>query len=113
MGKSVTRKQIHEMLDLVLDINGMEARTREKTGDKPTAHIHFKGHIGSVNIEVFQNGWDNGAKADLDIYVDLNGNVYELIKPNDIKIETVDDVIKLLKSIKNDRRHKAERSQTR
>lgn len=113
MAKAVTRKQIHEMLDLVLDINGMEARQREETGDKPTAHIHFKGQIGSVNIEVFQNGWYNGAKADLDIYVDLNGNMHWFTKPNDIKIKTVDDVIKLLKSIKNDRRQEAERSQTR
>lgn len=31
------RRDIHRILDMVLDINGLEAREREITGNKPTA----------------------------------------------------------------------------
>ena len=92
MGKSVTREQIHEMLDLVLDINGMEARTREKTGDKPTVFVRFYGHTCSLEIDIYKKGWSPNVGSDAceRIYLD---DLCEGSTP-------VKDVIKLLKSIK-------------
>ena len=51
------RKEIHRLLDLVLDINGLGSRCKEETGDLPTAFFRFSGHIGTVEAHVYDKGW--------------------------------------------------------
>lgn len=51
------RQMIHEALDMVLDINGLGARKVGKTGNLPTAFFGFRGHIGTVEVEVIPDGW--------------------------------------------------------
>ena len=51
------RSKIHDVLDLVLDVNGLEERTREKTGNKPTAFFEYAGHINTVTTALYLNGW--------------------------------------------------------
>lgn len=40
------RDKIHELLDLTLDINSTMPREQEKTGNKPTAFLIFRGIAG-------------------------------------------------------------------
>ncbi len=61
----MTRKQIHDLLDIILDINGLEPRQREKTGSQPTAFFQFSGHVAKVRIDVFENGWYTDAMWDI------------------------------------------------
>lgn len=54
------RGDIHKVLDIVLDINGLEERSRELTGTLPTAFFDFSGHISEVGISIYKDGWDEG-----------------------------------------------------
>lgn len=63
------REPIHEMLDMVLDINGLGKRNRAHTGSLPTAFFEFSGHIGAVMIRVCPHGWSCSADASKEIYV--------------------------------------------
>lgn len=58
------RQIIHQMLDLVLDINGLCAREQEITGNAPTAFFDFSGHIARVEANIHKRGWDTGKIAD-------------------------------------------------
>jgi hypothetical protein len=71
---ATTREQIHELLDLVLDINGLESRTRETTGSKPTAFFEFSGHTAEVSVDVHTSGWDAGCKPEFrkSVYIERN-----------------------------------------
>lgn len=51
------RRNIHRILDLVLDINGLEKRDREFTGSKPTAFLSFSGHIAKIEVSIREHGW--------------------------------------------------------
>lgn len=37
-------EKLHEILDLVIEINGMEPRKRDITGEKPTVFLEYAGH---------------------------------------------------------------------
>lgn len=53
------RAALHKIFDLVLDINGMEGRYRDLTGDnKPTAFLKFFGHTAEIEVWVYENGWN-------------------------------------------------------
>lgn len=58
------RKLIHEMLDIVLDINGLSARKQSLSGNHPTAFFDFSGHVGWAEVRIYKNGWFLGADAD-------------------------------------------------
>jgi hypothetical protein len=73
-----TRKQLHELLDLVLDINGPEST--DKMNGKPTVFFSFSGHVMETAVEVFEGGWWPGSKADYkkSVYID-RANPAEMI----------------------------------
>lgn len=54
------KEKLHKLFDAVLDANGLEARTKEKTGLKPTVFFSFSGHIAACEIRVIDNGWASG-----------------------------------------------------
>lgn len=58
------RKQMHEILDIVLDGNGFEARDRDKTGTLPTLFIYFSGHVGTMDVDMYTDGYKSGQGAD-------------------------------------------------
>lgn len=62
------RKQIHELLDLVLDINGLELRDQSITGNLPTVFFDFSGHVGRIDIRIYQAGWASGKDYDAEIW---------------------------------------------
>ncbi len=64
------REMVHQLLDLVLDINGLERRKQEITGNLPTVFFNFSGHICMVDIEICANGWYPGADKDKDLWLD-------------------------------------------
>ena len=51
------RKILHAMLDIVLDVNGLNARQRSKTDILPTAFFEFIGHTGQVSVRLCKTGW--------------------------------------------------------
>lgn len=50
-------KKVHEILEMVLEINTTYERRQNVTGNKPTAFFGFSGHTASLDISVYQNGW--------------------------------------------------------
>lgn len=57
MNEKENRKKIHEILDLVLLVNGLEARKKKATGNKPTAFLSFSGHVATLSVDIHANGW--------------------------------------------------------
>lgn len=51
------RALVHQILDVVLDINGTERRQKKYTGNMPTAFFKFSGHTSEVCIYVYRDGW--------------------------------------------------------
>lgn len=49
-------EKLHEIIDLYLKLNPTATR-QEKTGNKPTVFINFSGQVGTVEIDVHENGW--------------------------------------------------------
>ena len=74
--ENIRRTKLHRILDQVLDINGMEAREREKTGDKPTMFFEISGHIGKVEVSGCVHGWHDYAHNDFTSMAYLDGNKY-------------------------------------
>ncbi len=58
------RRDLHKLFDLVLDINGVDQRKQEITGNLPTAFFSFSGHIASAQVEIYAQGWDANAGVD-------------------------------------------------
>lgn len=54
--KRQARRDIHRILDAVLDINGLQANEEPH----PTAFFKFSGHIGIIEAELYRDGWRAG-----------------------------------------------------
>lgn len=55
--EKMRRKKVHEILEMVLEINTTYPRRAELTGDKPTAHFEFSGHVSSLYVQIQKSGW--------------------------------------------------------
>lgn len=51
------RELMHELLDIVLDTNGLNDRKCEETGTLPTVFFEFNGHISMLQIDLHEDGW--------------------------------------------------------
>ena len=51
------KEYIHKILAAALEINGLGARAKEETGDKPTVFVEFFGHTGVLTVSIHKNGW--------------------------------------------------------
>lgn len=71
--EAAIRKQIHEILDLVLDINGLQESDQEITGNHPTAFFDFSGHVGAIRVRLYSNGWNRDGDYD----VSLESSIFE------------------------------------
>mgnify|MGYP006882850661 CR=1 FL=1 len=79
--EKLQKKQIHDVFEMVLKINGLHSRNKELTEDKPTAFFTFYGHTASVYAEVCTNGWgyhDMSEKLYCEAHLDANRNGYKL-----------------------------------
>lgn len=77
MNKARQREQIHRLLDVVLDCNGLDERKQSITGNLPTMFFSFSGHVAAVMIELHKNGWKEGEQEDLDWWVRLDRPITE------------------------------------
>lgn len=62
--QEIIRKQMHELLDIVLDGNGFESRKRDNTGTLPTLFFEYSGHVNMVRIDLHSDGWQCGSTYD-------------------------------------------------
>lgn len=83
------REALHRLLDVVLDINGLEKRKRDISGDQPTAFLYLSGHVASVNVDVHYHGWS----ADEGLLPDFS---------RDAPLGNVDDITHALIELNND-----------
>lgn len=51
------RAQIHKIINLCLDINGIQETNQRCTGSRPTAFFRFSGHVGMMDIDVSPHGY--------------------------------------------------------
>lgn len=58
MSDKEKRELLHRILDLVIDINGLEERKVNVSGDKPTAFLYFSGHTADLDVQVHEKGWN-------------------------------------------------------
>ncbi len=66
--KAQIAKKLHEILDIVLEVNDIEKRDKEGA---PAAFFNFSGHVCDVQAYVYPNGWskEGERKADDDVYM--------------------------------------------
>ena len=62
--KETIRKQMHEILDIILDGNGFERRCRDITGTLPTLFFDYSGHVNSFGVRLCVDGWQSGIYGD-------------------------------------------------
>lgn len=64
--------KIMELLWMALQINGMEERKRKLTGDLPTVFGRLWGHIGSIEMQIYENGWceDHPYRSMIEVHFD-------------------------------------------
>ena len=88
--EKMRRKKVHEILEMVLEINGTHSRRRGLTGNKPTAFFCFSGHTTGVAVKVYNDGWGSGRLSDhgMESYIDVHINGAELADLKN-KIENV------------------------
>lgn len=82
MNKEKQREQLHKLLDIVIDGNSFERRDREITGTLPSLFFDLSGHVNSVEICLFPDGWKAGAYRE----------EYEFKLENDISDKAVETI---------------------
>ena len=95
MDESKIRAKMHEILDLVLDINGMNPRRKEFTGDAPTVFFWYSGQVGDIDVSVHEKGWYPQAEADY--------KFDSLLR--DLESDATDNLIEYLKALKDENIH--------
>lgn len=75
MNKEKQRQQIHRLLDVVLDCNGLEERKQYRTGNLPTMFFRFSGHVAAVTMELHKNGWKQGEAEDRHWWINLTNDI--------------------------------------
>ena len=85
------REQIHRLLDLALDINGLGVRKQAITGNLPTAFFYDSGHTASIDVHVHSRGWciDDVQDKKVSAYTDKAGGLERAVcQLKEIKAET-------------------------
>lgn len=86
--EKMRRKKVHEILEMVLEINGTHSRQRELTGNKPTVFFSFFGHTTGVTVNVYSDGWAYNRLSNhrMEAYIDAHIKDAELTDlKNEIK----------------------------
>lgn len=86
MSNEGKRAKVHQILDLVMDINGLEARNPDANSG-PTVFFHFEGHVGCVEIEIYNNGWNGKNKEDLVLEHSFIHNYYQSLEEVEQKLK--------------------------
>lgn len=97
MNDDEKRKKLHEILDLVIDVNGLEERDRRKTGNLPTVFMGFSGHIGALSVETINKGYYPYIEKDFHTYAYFD----EKSTLSDNFEEDAEKIIEYLEGLKN------------
>lgn len=77
-------KKLHELLDIVLLCNGCGVSKQEITGTAPTMFYEFAGHVRTIEVRLYNNGWKPDTPYDKDWWIPLDSeisdNVIEAIR---------------------------------
>lgn len=90
------RKKVHEILEMVLEINTTYPRQRKYTGALPTAFFEFSGHVSRVFIQIVKDGWN------------ANGNLNDpgsICMDASTEFDEIEALIRTLKDITEELRH--------
>lgn len=60
----MTMAEVHEIVEMAIQVNGFGARDQEFTGDLPTVFIIMHGHVACLEISIHEHGWNFGLLAD-------------------------------------------------
>lgn len=76
------RQQICKVLDLCLQINGLQESKKKRTGNHPTTFFMFSGHVALVEVDVHEHGWDSewDSRKEYHAYLKQPGDFEELIE---------------------------------
>lgn len=76
------RQQICKVLDLCLQINGLQESKKKRTGNHPTTFFMFSGHVALVEVDVHEHGWDSewDSRKEYHAYLKQSGDFEELIE---------------------------------
>lgn len=76
------RQQICKVLDLCLQINGLQESKKKRTGNHPTAFFVFSGHVALVEVDVHEHGWDSewDSRKEYRAYLDQPKKLEKLIQ---------------------------------
>ncbi len=70
--EELLREQLHRILDIVIDTNSFEARTRSDMGTLPAVFLEYSGHVNQLQLTIHANGWRSGENAEklIDCWLD-------------------------------------------
>lgn len=70
--EKLLREQLHKILDIVIDTNGFEARTRSDMGTLPAVFLEYSGHVNLLQLTIHANGWQSSENAEklIDCWLD-------------------------------------------
>ena len=96
----VRRKKIHQILDLVLEINRLKATTQDMASDAFTASFHFSGVSCYVEVQVYKEDKDKN-EVSIWFHAPVGRTPYSSLQE-----KTLDEVLNGLKKIKREgKRH--------
>lgn len=94
--EKMRRKKVHEILEMVLEINSTHPRQRKYTGTLPTAFFEFSGHVSRLYITIYKDGWNSNGNLDDPGRISMNLRT---------KFDEMEDLIRTLKDITEELRH--------
>lgn len=76
------RKQICKVLDMCLQINGLQKSKQELTADHPTAFLYFSGHVALIEAQIYPRGWNPHTSEckNFQAYIDYPGELEQLLE---------------------------------
>lgn len=86
MSNEEKRAKVHQILDLVMDINGLEARNPDANSG-PTVFFYFEGHVGCVEVQIYNNGWNRKNNEDLSLEHSFRHDHYQSLEEVEQKLK--------------------------
>lgn len=94
--EKMRRKKVHEILEMVLEINTTYPRQRKYTGALPTAFFAFSGHVSRVYVNIDKDGWNSNGNLDDPGRISMDVRT---------EFDEMGDLIRTLKDITEELRH--------
>lgn len=89
--KAVKRKTgvMIELFRLCTEINSLEERKKELTGELPTVFFSYSGHVSLLSIQIHSKGWGKGSFPDIEFNLYFNGKCYDAGKIKECRNELI------------------------